>query len=354
MVYRSFVLLAMFALLIGCSGVGNQSIFSGQFKGAKDELVKLYRIDASADRSLVAETRTKSNGEFDIDFGDSFQSGIYNLQMGDKEELKNVFFVLDENQKGVRLEGSYDRMSIYDFAVHGSPITQQSIDAAREYSVGRKDPETLLYMMDTTTNGLVALQMALMKFRRSDLAWPKVRKIRYKLENGYPESKYTADFGSIVQMKDKSLDRENTNPFNVEKGDKAPDIELPSPSGKTYKLSDLKGKVVLLDFWASWCGPCRRANPHVVELYEKYKDKGFTVYSVSLDRTGQKERWTEAIQEDKLTWPYHVSDLKFWASHPAKVYGVKAIPATFLIDKKGKIASVNPRNNLESEIQKLL
>lgn len=135
-------------------------------------------------------------------------------------------------------------------------------------------------------------------------------------------------------------------------GEMAPDITLTDPSGKKQSLSSLKGKVVLLDFWASWCGPCRRENPNVVKIYNKYKDKGFTVFSVSLDKT--KESWVQAIQADNLTWSSHVSDLKGWASSAAALYGVKGIPATFLIGKDGKIIAVNLRGEgLEAELQKI-
>lgn len=126
-------------------------------------------------------------------------------------------------------------------------------------------------------------------------------------------------------------------------GMQAPDISLPDPSGKVRSLSSLKGKVVLLDFWASWCGPCRKANPHVVEVYNKYKSKGFDVFSVSLDRPEGKQKWEDAIKQDGLVWNNHVSDLKFWDSAPAGVYGVRSIPKTFLIGKDGKIVAVNPR-----------
>lgn len=121
----------------------------------------------------------------------------------------------------------------------------------------------------------------------------------------------------------------------------APNIALQNPDGKILNLSDLRGKYVLIDFWASWCGPCRRENPHVVEMYNKYKEKGFEVFSVSLDRT--KEAWVRAIETDKLTWPNHVSDLKYWSSEAAKLYGVNSIPATFLIDKEGRIIAKNLR-----------
>lgn len=124
-------------------------------------------------------------------------------------------------------------------------------------------------------------------------------------------------------------------------GKLAPDFEELLPDGKTMKLSDLRGNIVLLDFWASWCGPCRRENPHVVGLYEKYKDRGFTVMSVSLDK--DRALWLQAIETDKLSWPNHVSDLGFWASKAAKLYGVSGIPFTVLIDKEGKIIGTKLR-----------
>ncbi len=142
-------------------------------------------------------------------------------------------------------------------------------------------------------------------------------------------------------------------------GNKAIDLAFTSPEGKTIALSSLKGKMVLLDFWASWCGPCRMENPHVVNAYVKYKDqkfkngKGFTIYSVSLDQN--KDAWIKAIVKDKLDWPYHVSDLGGWQSRPAAMYGVNSIPANFLIDGDGVIVARGLRGaNLESTLESLL
>lgn len=136
--------------------------------------------------------------------------------------------------------------------------------------------------------------------------------------------------------------QEYSNTF-IKKGKTAPELELSTPTGETQKLSDIyKGRYVLLDFWASWCGPCRRANPELVALYNKYKDesfegakKGFTIVSVSLDK--DKDNWVKAIADDNLSWPYHMSDLGAWASKVTKIYGIQYIPQAFLIGPDGKV-----------------
>ena len=162
-----------------------------------------------------------------------------------------------------------------------------------------------------------------------------------KLARDFPNSSYTASLGKTIEKLGPTID-----------GAIAPEIKLKTPEGDSLALSFLRGKVVLIDFWASWCGPCRRENPHVKAIYDRYKDKGFEIYGVSLD--SKEASWKAAIQKDGLTWK-HVSDLGGRKSSAAQLYQVRSIPSTFLLDRDGRIVKSGFRSNqLESLLIPLL
>jgi thiol-disulfide isomerase/thioredoxin len=172
-----------------------------------------------------------------------------------------------------------------------------------------------------------------------------LQRFREKLVATWPGSKYVGQLDSRM------------GPLMKWIGQFAPDIRLNNPEGRMVPLSSLRGKYVLVDFWASWCVPCRMENPNVVKLYNQYRNRGFTVYSVSLDggqtRTTKTE-WVAAIKQDKLAWDTHVSDLMGWQSPVAREYEVNSIPASFLLDKEGRILAKDLRGEaLERKLASL-
>lgn len=157
---------------------------------------------------------------------------------------------------------------------------------------------------------------------------------------------------SSTQKNTKSDNKETVKEpvkVGVQIGNKAPDLNYPNPEGENISLYSLRGKIVLIDFWASWCPPCRRESPNLVAIYKDFKDKkfskgkGFTIYSVSCDRT--KEEWTEAIKKDHLIWKNHVSDLKGWEAEATYTYFINSIPSNVLIDGDGIILAKDLRDD---------
>jgi thiol-disulfide isomerase/thioredoxin len=164
------------------------------------------------------------------------------------------------------------------------------------------------------------------------------------LYSRYPESDIVIDFHAYTARLRTHKNAAGNTAEGIIPGSLAPEIALPNPSGDTIRLSSTRGSVVLLDFWASWCPPCRDENPNLVNVFNMYRQKGFTIFQVSLDM--KMEDWTEAIKADKLGKWYHVSDLKYKDSEVIKTFGFTSIPYNFLLDRDGKVIGVNLRGEV--------
>lgn len=191
----------------------------------------------------------------------------------------------------------------------------------------KKGIATMKGMIDTIQPSFAALYAS--NILNPDEEYPYLKKLSDNLSKNYPNSRYVKRYAEFLK---------SISALTV--GQPAPEITLTSPQGKQVSLSSLKGKLVLIDFWASWCKPCRMENPNVVGVYQDYKDKGFEIFGVSLDRN--KKDWMKAIKDDKMSW-VHVSDLKMWQSSVVPQYKVQGIPLTYLVDKEGKILAKNLR-----------
>ena len=206
--------------------------------------------------------------------------------------------------------------------------------------------------------GTPVLVMALQDIRDYVNELPQLKLIEESINNYYSNTVFKQNMSQIMsqiamqqaQLKEQELALSNAG---ISIGNTAPELNFPDVNGNNISLSSLRGKIVLLDFWASWCGPCRKENPFVVNLYNKFKNEGFDIYSVSLDN--DKNKWINAIKQDGLVWKNHVSDLNGWQSAGAAKYMVRSIPQTFLIDKNGTIIDIGLRGEaLENKLNELL
>ena len=206
--------------------------------------------------------------------------------------------------------------------------TMESLQLAYQDHV-KKYSDQIATLMVEKSPSLAVVNLLQSNVLDKDQYYDTYVKIAEKLKTEWPDYSKAQNFVEYV---------ENMRLTAI--GQPAPEISLPNPEGEIVKLSSLRGKYVLVDFWAKWCGPCRQENPNVVRAYQKFKDKGFTVYGVSLDRN--RADWLQAIEQDNLTWT-HVSDLKYWQSEAAKTYNITGIPFSLLLDPNGVIIDKNLR-----------
>tara|TARA_R110000850_G_scaffold274786_2_gene412785 strand:+ start:15074 stop:16210 length:1137 start_codon:yes stop_codon:yes gene_type:complete len=185
--------------------------------------------------------------------------------------------------------------------------------------------------IEKNINSVIAMMMLNEMISKRELKKDEVEALMSKRNANIPENVFT-------RLVETNLEMLST----AEVGNTAPDFSGPTPEGDQLSLNEAMGKVTLIDFWASWCRPCRIENPNVVRVHNQYKDQGFNIISVSLDRPGEREKWLNAIKDDKMDW-YHVSNLQFWNDPIARKYGVRSIPATYILDENGVIVAKNVR-----------
>lgn len=345
-----FVLIVGVAIFQSCAGAGANSV-NGKIENAANLQVFLDQYSLSKANQVLAKAEIDGSGKFSMKLENGFTPGIYRLRIG----AKKIFLIFSGKEKSIDLSGDLNTLENYVGTVSGSPASEEFFGVMKKVMNRELDAETAKTTIEGVKDPMAAMMLAYSIFGKSADWVDFLKSILPKLSESYPASEYVADYNNhILKLEGEKMMQQQSGPIAV--GMEAPNISLQSPEGKNYSLADLKGKVVLLDFWASWCGPCRRENPNVVRVYDKYNSKGFEVFSVSLDRPNGKDAWVQAIKQDNLKWKYHVSDLQFWQSAPARLYGVNSIPRTFLIDKEGKIAAVNLRGAeaIERELQKLL
>jgi peroxiredoxin len=360
---KLWVLIAAAAIfsLNACKNKNEFSIKGALSNSGDTKKVLLLKSDTLGQMVPIDSTFLNENHEFVLK-GKSTEPEFYQLLIGQRSYLviaKNgdeIKFKADITNPGsnYQLEGSGESTKISEYNKITSEFSKGTGELAEKYSkmitedANLKDSIIGVFnaksqelakpflkksyqFIEDNENSLSAFYAANVMMGMDNNASYENKLIAYskKAQKAFPKNKAVNAFVSQMERAEK-----------VAIGQMAPKITALTPDGKTLSLSDFKGKYVLLDFWASWCGPCRSENPNIVKQYSLFKDKNFTIFSFSLD--DKKDQWIDAIKKDKLDWN-HVSELKQWDAPTAQLYNITAIPASFIINPEGRIIAKNLR-----------
>jgi len=377
---RNIVILV--AAAIAFASCGNSNSISGVIKGAEGKTVYLESLSDSKvlpiDSTVVGSDGSfslKSHNNLPLDFYRIyFKEGNFLQLITDSSEHVEITAEF-ANLSKAKVEGSPQTVEYIELVKKWEPLmeklaeaqasmnrpsTDPSIDSSQwvakwtaQFNATQKEANAFVKgWLEKHSASLLAISIVQNLDPRFDFIWYQRVLTDTKPTCGNLQAYKTLE-KMVGQIKNASSSSAASN-SNIVVGKIAPEITLPTPSGETKALSSLRGKVVLLDFWASWCGPCRKENPNIVSVYNKYNSKGFDVFSVSLDEN--KKAWEAAIKKDGLIWMNHVSDLGGWRSAVVPIYEIESIPFPVLIDKEGKIVAMGESlrgAGLENELKKL-
>ncbi len=361
---------------------GNSNSISGVIKGAEGKTIYLESLSDSKvlpiDSTVVGSDGSfslKSHNNLPLDFYRIyFKEGNFLQLITDSSEHVEITAEF-ANLNNAKVEGSEQTIEYMDLVKKWEPMMEKLAEAQAQIDRPSTDPSLdstqwiakweaqsaaaqkeanafIKGWLEKHSASLLAISIVQNLDPRFDFIWYQRVLTDTKATCGKLAAYKTLE-KLVGQIKNASNSSASSN-SNIAVGKIAPEISLPNLNGETKALSSLRGKVVLLDFWASWCGPCRKENPNVVAIYKKYSSKGFDVFSVSLDEN--KSAWQAAISKDGLIWNNHVSDLGGWRSAVVPVYEIESIPFPVLIDKEGKIVAMGESlrgEGLEGELKKL-